>query len=195
MKQISICLATLFFLMQCAHLSEHKNAIPIRVQNPQGGSISLDTAKYFEGTVITFYSPDCPYCQHYAKTLNEMTAHYADKNIFFLDVFPGALYPKDTIQQFCRDYAITQDVGLDANYALTKYLHAKVTPQTFVLNKEGKIIYSGKIDNWATAIGQQRQVITEFYLRDALDSLLRKAPPATDSTAAVGCFIEIASNP
>lgn len=56
---------------------------------------------------------------------------------------------------------------------LAKYLKATTTPEVFVLNNKGEVVYSGAIDNWAIDLGEKRQVITEFYLKDALNALLQ----------------------
>jgi hypothetical protein len=53
------------------------------------------------------------------------------------------------------------------------------------------VIYSGKIDNWFEDIGKRRTIITEFYLQDALNSVIRHREPAIKETKPVGCFIDI----
>lgn len=78
----------------------------------------------------------------------------------------------------------------DTDKKLTDNLQATVTPEVFLLDDQGHILYQGAIDNWFAAVGQQRQVITEHYLEDALDSFLSGGVVKTSKTNAVGCIIE-----
>lgn len=49
--------------------------------------------------------------------------------------------------------------------------------------------YAGKIDNGFENIGKKRQVVTEHYLRDALESILLQKEIEIKETQPVGCFI------
>ena len=69
-------------------------------------------------------------------------------------------------------------------------MKAKVTPEVFVFNPQGKLQYQGKIDNWIVKLGKKRTIVTEFYLSDALKSLIAGEPVAVSHTDAVGCIIE-----
>jgi hypothetical protein len=53
------------------------------------------------------------------------------------------------------------------------------------------VVYSGAIDNWAVDLGQKRQVITEFYVRDVLQALIHQQTIPYAKTQAIGCFLEI----
>lgn len=61
---------------------------------------------------------------------------------------------------------------------------------SFIFNTHGKLVYQGAIDNWAVDLGQKRQVITAFYVRDVLQAMIDDAPIPYTKTTAVGCFIE-----
>ena len=46
------------------------------------------------------------------------------------------------------------------------------------------------MDNWLGELGRRRQVITEFYLKDAIESYLNEEEIKIKKTKAIGCFIE-----
>ncbi|MFI5172562.1 MAG: hypothetical protein ACHQFW_09230 [Chitinophagales bacterium] len=160
----------------------------IPVQDIKGERVYLDEFENYPATVITFLSPECPVSENYTQTINEISTAYRD--IRFINIFPGKYYSIDKINGFINDYHLGQINFLDADLFLSIYLKATVTPETFVLGRDGKIKYSGAIDNWAVDLGSKRQVITEFYLKDALEAVINEMPVAKNKTKAVGCFIE-----
>lgn len=79
---------------------------------------------------------------------------------------------------------------MDRNFALTKQLNAKITPEVFVVNENRTILYHGAINNWYYALGKNRMHITEHYLEDAIKAILHKEKILKDYVAAIGCFIK-----
>ena len=79
---------------------------------------------------------------------------------------------------------------MDRNFALTKQLNAKITPEVFVVNENRAILYHGAINNWYYALGRNRMHITEHYLEDAIKAILHKEKILKDYVAAIGCFIK-----
>ncbi|MBP8250143.1 MAG: hypothetical protein KAX72_08570, partial [Chitinophagales bacterium] len=79
----------------------------------------------------------------------------------------------------------------DEQSSLVNQLQASITPESFIVDNKGKVVYSGAIDNWAVDLGQKRQVITEFYVRDVLYALLSGSKIPYHKTTAVGCYIEM----
>lgn len=140
-------------------------------------------------SVIIFYSPQCPICLSMTKAVNELMAAYGDRANFIL-VYPGSYYSSATIRKFHKKYKVPVTAYKDESKSLTDALQATITPQAFVVNKQGRIMYKGKINNQYEDIGKRRNVVTEHYLRNALESVLKGEEPATQFTEAVGCFIE-----
>lgn len=141
-------------------------------------------------TVITFLGPECPLSENYTKTLNDLQTQFSAQHVRFIDVFPGTFYDEKAIDSFIQRYAVQQEIYLDKDQSFVKRLQASITPETFIFDEHGKLVYSGAIDNWAVDLGVKRQVITEFYVRDVVQALIQKAPVPYTKSQAVGCFIE-----
>ena len=139
-----------------------------------------------QGAVFVFLAPDCPLSQNYAPTLNELRAHFLSRGIEFYAVFAGKALADD----FISTYKITLPTVMDSNFRLVDFFGATKTPEAFVLDAQGNLMYQGAIDNRAPELGQQRAVITEHYLADALNSILQHQKPRLKQTPSVGCFIE-----
>lgn len=140
-------------------------------------------------TVVVFFSPECPLCQNYTLTLNEIQAKYKDK-VDVIAIFPGTEYSLESIKTFKMKYHILFSLWKDEKMELVKALSAKVTPEVFLFDASGKIRYQGRIDNWAYEVGRKRKVITQHDLRDALVSVLNHQEIKVKQTKAIGCFIE-----
>lgn len=140
-------------------------------------------------SVIVFYAPECPICISTTKALNELAAIYQAKVPFYL-VYPSNYYSNGFIRKFHKKYGLKLPAFKDKQKALVHALQASITPQVFVIDNKGNVLYNGKIDNQYEDVGQRRTVVTAYYLRDALDSVLKGEQPAIPFTKAVGCFIE-----
>jgi hypothetical protein len=96
----------------------------------------------------------------------------------------------DEVRKHLHDYSYADiPASVDRSRAVAKQAKASITPQAVVIDREGKIRYRGRIDNFYAALGQPRQQVTEHDLRNALDAVLsgRRVPKV--ETEALGCYI------
>jgi len=141
-----------------------------------------------QAAVFVFLAPDCPLSQNYTATLNDLRTKFQASGIEFYGVFPG--HAADVMEGFAKTYRIHFSVMPDVDYRVSDFLEATTTPQAFVVNRAGRTVYAGAIDNRAPELGQQRTVITEHYLADALESIVEGRQVRVERTRPVGCFIE-----
>lgn len=141
-------------------------------------------------SVFIFLSPDCPLCQSYTLTINQLNQKYRTKDVSFIGVIPGKSVSVADIKNYQRNYKLNTPVYRDPELKLTQYLGATITPEAFVLNQKGEIRYSGRIDNWAYELGKKRTVITSHDLNNAISNVLKNPNTQIQKTKAVGCFIE-----
>lgn len=166
-------------------LNAHVKLTPV-----SSGAFSLNGWKANKASAVIFFSPECPICKGFTKSLRELADSFSGQGIKFYLIFPGD-FSVAQIRKFQKQYTLAIPAYKDENKQLVKILGATTTPQAFVISPEGGIIYSGKIDNWYENIGKQRTVITQFYLRDALIAVLNHNQPYIKKTEPVGCFINI----
>lgn len=177
-------------LFACNGNVEQNKMLVIKYAYNDGSDNELNDFDKYTATVLTFLAPECPLSENYTKTLNDLEQLNSDNNIRFINVFAGRYHSRESIDSFKIAYALTQNVIYDETFLLAQTLNATVTPEVFVINSKGKLVYSGAIDNWAVDLGQKRQVITEFYLRDVLTAMINQASIPYAKTTPVGCFIE-----
>ncbi|MFZ0537306.1 MAG: hypothetical protein WAM47_10605, partial [Candidatus Sulfotelmatobacter sp.] len=77
----------------------------------------------------------------------------------------------------------------DPEHALVKQARAEITPEAAVFNREGKLIYHGRIDNWYVEFGRSRPAPTTHELSDAIAAAIAGRPLANPAVKGVGCYI------
>lgn len=184
--RLFIVFALTLFSVQYAYTQQLNLSNNYNLQQIQAKSKALDSSKI---NVVIFYAPQCPICINLTKAVSTIAEAYGTQVNFTL-IYPGTYYSNRTIRKFQKKYKLKIAACRDADKQLVNALQATVTPQAFVINQQGKVVYNGKIDNQYEAIGKRRTVVTEYYLRNAIDSALKNEEPAVKSTEAVGCFIE-----
>ncbi len=174
----------LFLCVLCSCNSAEKNG---------NGSVN-DSVKAAEkqhlATAYIFMTPDCPLCQGYAATLNALVDSFAGKNIELIGIIPGDAYKPEEIRSFKTNYKLRFDVISDPGFVYTKRFDANVTPEVFVTDASGTVLYSGRVDDWMYETGKKRLQPTEHNLRDVLTAITNGEKRTFVNTQALGCIIE-----
>lgn len=163
---------------------------PVKLTPVSREKFSLIDIKSNKASVFIFLSPECPICIKMTGSIREIADSFASKGVKFYLIFPGKYFTASQIQTFQKTYKLDIPALRDENNEFVALTGATITPQAFVVDHTGKIVYTGKIDNWYESIGKRRTVITEFYLRDALDAVINSRLPKIKRTEPVGCIIE-----
>jgi peroxiredoxin len=142
-------------------------------------------------TVYVFMSEDCPVCQNQTLPLRELYAQFKNKGIGFVAVFSNPSSADSTILLFRARYDLRFPVIFDTNQQIAKRLNAQITPEVVVVNhtENNVIVYRGAVDNAYPALGKRRTIVTEHFLNDALNALLKGSKDYLSTTKAVGCYI------
>lgn len=160
------------------------------IQSWSGVELSPEELWTSELTVFLFLSPECPLCENYSATLKVLRSEFDEEEVAFVGIFSGEWYSKEEITTFLARYQPPVTPILDPGFRLQQFFSATVTPEAVVTNDQGEILYQGKIDNWIVSLGKKRTVVNQYYLRDALRSLLEGRNPEIAKTEPIGCFIE-----
>lgn len=141
-------------------------------------------------TVLITLDPECPFCQGYAPVIDSLEEHFRDRGVRFAGLYPTAFIHPDSAARFARLSGFDFPQVMDVDCSLANALHARVTPECFVLDAEDALIYRGAIDDWAVRTGRHKAKATKHHLADALDALLAGGSPAHEEVIAKGCIVE-----
>jgi thiol-disulfide isomerase/thioredoxin len=136
-----------------------------------------------------FLSDECPMCQGYAPVLNQLANDFAQKGVEIIGVFPNYYATDSSILAFKTEYNIQFKTIKDSTFTLTNRFKASITPQVFLENTEGSILYNGQIDDAYFRAGKRRGTTSEHYLKAAIEASLNNKKPEIMETKSIGCVI------
>lgn len=188
----SLCLLTLAVMLisgRAMALSAGDTAPAFTVSDVNGTSHSL--ADYKDKIVVLeWMNPGCPFVQrHYREgTFVALANHYADQGVIWLAVHtaPESAIPAD--KEFAESNNIPYPVLMDNDGSLGKSFGAKTTPHVFVIGRDGKIIYSGGVDN--DPAGEMISADREQYLAVALKAAVEGTKPSITEAKPYGCSVK-----
>lgn len=139
--------------------------------------------------VVVFLSTTCPISNGYIPALNRLAKQYA-RGIDVYGVVSSSSTTRARAIEHRAEFEPAFPVLFDASGALLAELQPTHTPHAFVLGADGRIVYSGAIDDRYAAVGRSKLRATRHYLREAVTATLASRPVVTPSTKPIGCRIE-----
>ena len=138
--------------------------------------------------VTLFFSTTCPICQAHTKTIREFSEKWEEKVDVRL-IFIKHDSRKEA-RAFKRKYELKQRSKVDRKGKWQARYGPTHTPEVFLEDAEGRVVYQGRINNLYESLGVRRGVVTERYLEDAVSALLEGKPVPVAKTAPIGCLLE-----
>jgi peroxiredoxin len=148
--------------------------------------------------VLESYNSDCPYCHNQYQTgaMQAMQRDLAAKGVVWLLV--NSVNPKNfshrTPEQARTEMAAEKmDVTAwidDSSGAVGHLYDMKTTPDMYVINQDGILVYEGAIDNQPDPFHDPTKA--QNYVSQAIDSLLAGKPVAVTDTKPYGCSVKYA---
>jgi hypothetical protein len=139
-------------------------------------------------SVLIFYSQDCPISNGYAPEINRLCTSNSNFAFYIVQVDPGLAL--EAARKHAREYGLSPPVLLDPKHLLVNLAKATVTPEAVVMDKNGKALYRGRIDDFYAALGKKRATATQHDLQDALTAIAAGKPVKPKETKPIGCLIQ-----
>jgi peroxiredoxin len=92
-------------------------------------------------------------------------------------------------KEIAKKYDVKFDTLLDSDGAVGKALGAKTTPHMFVINKEGKIVYDGALNDNASPDITKDEAATNYVVQ-AVEAASKGEVPKVTQTKPYGCGIK-----
>jgi len=147
--------------------------------------------------VLEWMNHDCPFVkkQYSSGNMQKLQKEYTEKGVIWLSIISSA----PGKQGHCtgpQAEANRKDMGasptavlLDPSGDVGQKYGAKTTPDIFIINPAGKIIYAGAIDSIPSANPADCAKATN-YVRETLDAALAGKPVPTPQTKSYGCSVK-----
>jgi peroxiredoxin len=176
-----------FVLAAPAFAQQFKPGAPVTdfdIANLKGEPVKYSALKS-DTTVVIFISTACPISNGYNDRMKAVYNDYAAKGVHFIFINANSSEPPAEVAEHAKAHGFPFAVYKDATGAAADLFGAQVTPETYVMDKDGVIRYHGYVDDSVTEAR-----VHNHGLRLALDAVLAgKAVPVAE-TKAFGCTIK-----
>ena len=154
----------------------------------------LSEYKGKEGILIIFMCNHCPYVKAKFESFNELYEKFGDKiAIVGINSNDSTDYPEDSFENMKKtamEKGLKFDYLVDETQGIAKKYGAMCTPDPFLFNKEGKLIFHGRIDNAM----KPDDTATEKTMAINIEKMLSNEKIEKDFDPSIGCSIKWKEN-
>jgi peroxiredoxin len=176
-------------LIASAGIKPGQDAPAFSLQDQDGKTVSLSD---FKGKIVVleWFNEGCPFVQrHYkAKTMNDTADKYKDKDVVWLAVNSTAGKTSADNKSAAQSMGVDHPILADKDGTVGKEYNAKHTPYMVIIDKDGKIAYTGGIDNDPN--GEKSDRVN--YVDKALGEMIAGKTVSEPETESYGCGIHYA---
>ena len=163
----------------------------IKMKNVAGKMVSIKEVAKANGTLVMFSCNTCPYVLKNQKRIVAINDFALKMKVGVIVLNSNEAYRNEddsyeAMQAYAKDQKYNWDYVVDKNHEVADAFGAKRTPEVFLFNKEGKLIYHGAIDdNPSDATNVNRQ-----HLKEAIKELVAGSDITVKESRSVGCSIK-----
>lgn len=155
-------------------------------------TLSLETSKGKNGTVIAFICNHCPFVIHVNPEISKMAREYQSKGIAFIAISSNDVinYPQDgphLMKEKAKEAGYSFPYLYDETQEVAQAYDAACTPDFYLFNSELKLVYRGQLDDSRPGNGIP---VTGTDLRNAMEALLNEKEINTQQKPSIGCNIK-----
>jgi peroxiredoxin len=156
-----------------------------KLPDTNGADHTLKSLTGKKGAVILFIATKCPVSNGYNDRMEKLAQDYKAKGINVIGINSNNTEPAAEVKSHAGEKNLTFTILKDDGNKIADRLGATRTPEAYVIDASGKLVYHGRIDN-----SQKTEGITSNDLRDALDELVAGKAISKTGGAAFGCTIK-----
>jgi peroxiredoxin len=162
--------------------------------NGQSHNLSDFKGKF---VVLEWLNHGCPFVQkHYdGGNMQGLQKEYTGKDVVWLSIASSApgkqgnMSPEETNKAKEEKGSAATAILIDEDGTVGKLYDAKVTPELYVINPEGTLVYMGAIDD-KKSVDAADVAGAKNYVKQALDEALAGNPVSEPATEAYGCSVK-----
>ncbi len=161
------------------------------LRNVDGKDVTIASAAGRKGTLVIFICNHCPWVKAWQSRIAEAGNGALAKGVGVIAINPNdpAAYPEDAFDEMGRR---AKQVGyrfayaVDATSDVARAFGASHTPEAFLFDAKGRLVYHGAVDDNA----QDPKAVKSHWLADAIAAVAAGRPVAATETKALGCSIK-----
>ena len=187
----SLCLATVALAAETDQKASPDQVKNFTLNDQDGNPVTLSD---YRGRIVVleWTNPQCPFVnRHYAddtRTMVKLAKAYKDKGVVWLAVNSTSFHTRMTDKEWYAAKKLPYPVLDDHEGKVGRLFGATNTPDMFVLDRQGKVVYQGAIDD----NGSGNKEHPTNYVAAALNDLLAGKPLSVTKTKPYGCTVKYA---
>ncbi len=164
----------------------------VRMKGVSGTDISIAEAAGAKGTLVIFTCNHCPWVKMWQTRIAAIGNAAVKRGVGVIAVNANdpAAYPEDGMTEMkarAKKLGFKFPYVVDETSDVARAFGATHTPEAYLLDAQGNLIYHGGVDDNA----RDEKAVKQPWLRDAVDALVGgKAVPLAE-TKALGCGIKL----
>jgi peroxiredoxin len=152
-----------------------------------GKAIALkDLLAKNKAVAVVFIATKCPVSNAYNTRMAALGKEYAAKGIFLVGINSNKTEPAAEVKEHAEKHGFTFPVVKDEGNKVADAYGAAKTPEVFVLDPKGILVYHGRIDENQ----DDARNVRSPDLRNAFEAILAGKPVPAAETKAFGCTIK-----
>jgi peroxiredoxin len=165
-----------------------------KMKNVDGKDVSIADVRGAAGTLVVFTCNHCPFAKAWESRIVALGNTYRAKGVGVIavnandpSVAPEDAY--DVMKQRAQDKGMQFPYVVDATSNVARAFGATRTPEAFLFDKDGKLVYHGAIDDNK----EDATKVDNPYLKNALEAVVAGKDVAVKETKSIGCGIKFHS--
>jgi peroxiredoxin len=165
-----------------------------KMMNVDGKEVAIADVKGKNGTLVIFSCNACPYAKAWEERIVTLGNEFAKRGVGVIminsnDPNVAADDSYDVMKQRAESRAMQFPYVVDATSDVARAYGATRTPEAFLFDKKGKLVYHGAIDDNS----RDASAVKATYLKDALTAVAAGKKIKTTETKSIGCSIKFRS--
>lgn len=190
-----VCAALLSFINSHPHEELAINAeIPLagnKMKDVSDKMVSLSDVKTDKGLLVIFSCNTCPFVRKSEDRIREISNLCEKEKIGCILINSNEAQRNnedsfEAMKSYYKEQNLRCFYSVDEKSLLADAFGAGRTPQCFLFNGEGRLIYKGAIDDNV----KDASLVKEAYLKNAITAMLKNEKPAVQETKSIGCTIK-----
>ena len=163
----------------------------VKMQDVSGKEITLKQAMKSNGLLVMFSCNTCPYVIKNQERTLEAGNYAADKKIGVVlvnsnEAFRGDEDSYEAMKAYAKSQGYKWYYTVDKNSEIADAFGANRTPECFLFDKSGKLVYHGAIDDNPSAAA----AVSRKHLKEAIDEMTAGKDISVKTSRSVGCSIK-----
>ena len=163
----------------------------VKMKSVDKKDISLGAARTQYGLLVMFSCNTCPYVIKSQARTKEIMDYARGKGIGMVIINSNAAQRQgadsyDAMARYAKKEGYKVPYVVDEASKVADAFGATRTPEVFLFDGEGKLIYKGAMEDNPS----DPSASTQMFLRSAIDNMLAQKPIDPNSTKSIGCTIK-----